>query len=81
MFDACFTTAGVRFNACSSFHRCAPTAEFSIFYISKMFKSRVKEHFRDIKTKMEKSVVSQVWKEKHVMDCKPILLKQALNTN
>ena len=41
----------------------------------------VKEHFRNIKKgEIEKSAVAaHVWKEKHAMDHKPALLKQAAN--
>ena len=43
--------------------------------------TRVKEHFRNIKNgEIEKSAVAaHVWKEKHAMYHKPILLKQASN--
>ena len=43
--------------------------------------SRVKEHFRNIKNgEIEKSAIAaHVWKEKHAMDHKPVLLKQAAN--
>ena len=41
--------------------------------------TKVKEHFRNIKNgEIEKSTVAaHVWKEKHAMNCKPVLLKQA----
>ena len=43
--------------------------------------TRVKEHFRNIKNgEIEKSgVAAHVWKEKHTMDHKLVLLKQASN--
>ena len=43
--------------------------------------TRVEEHFRNIKNgEIEKSAVAaHVWKEKHTMDHKPVLLKQAAN--
>ena len=43
--------------------------------------TRVKEHFRNIKNEeIEKSEVAEhLWKEKHVVDHKPVLLKQASN--
>ena len=43
--------------------------------------TRAKEHFKSIKIgEIEKSAVAaQVWKEKHAIDCKAILLKQASN--
>ena len=39
------------------------------------------EHFRNIKNgQIEKSAIAAyVWKEKHAMDGKPVLLKQASN--
>ena len=42
-------------------------------------KTRVKEHFRNIKNgEIEKlAVAAHVWKAKHAMDCKPVLIKQA----
>ena len=40
--------------------------------------TRVKEHFRNIKNgEIEKP--AHAWKEKHAMDLKPVLLKQASN--
>ena len=49
-------------------------------YIEKKrdLETRVKEHFRTIKNgEIEKSAVAEhVWKEKHAMDHKPVLLKQ-----
>jgi GIY-YIG catalytic domain. len=43
--------------------------------------TRVKEHFRYIKNgEIEKlAIAAHVWKEKHAMDHKPVLLKQAAN--
>ena len=43
--------------------------------------TRVKEHFRYIKNgEIEKSAVAApIWKEKHALDHKPVLLKQASN--
>ena len=43
--------------------------------------SRVKENFRNTRNgKTEKSAIAApVWKEKHAMDRKPVLLKQATN--
>ena len=43
--------------------------------------TRVEEHFTNIKNgEIEKSAVAaHVWKEKHAMDHKPVLLKQASN--
>ena len=43
--------------------------------------TRVKEHFRNIKNaEIEKSAIAaHVWKEKHAMNHKPVLLKQAVN--
>ena len=43
--------------------------------------TRVKEHFRNIKNgEIEKSAIAaHVWKEKHAMDHKPVLLKQSAN--
>ena len=43
--------------------------------------TRVKEHFRNIKNgETEKSAVAaHVWKEKHAIDHKPVLSKQASN--
>ena len=40
--------------------------------------TRVKEHFRNINNgEIEKSAIAaHVWKEKHAMDHKPVLLKQ-----
>ena len=44
-------------------------------------KTRVKDYFRNIKNgEIEKSIVAaQVWKEKHAMDRKLVLLKKASN--
>ena len=43
--------------------------------------TRVKEHFRNIKNgEIGKSAIAaHVWKGKHAMDRKPVLLKQAAN--
>ena len=43
--------------------------------------TRVKEHFRNIKNgEAEKSAVAaHIWREKHAMDRKPVLLKQTSN--
>jgi hypothetical protein len=45
------------------------------------FETRVKEHFRNIYNReTEKTPVAvHAWKEKHIMDRKPVLLKQASN--
>ena len=55
-----------------------------IWYIGKTkgdVETRVKKHFRNIKNgEIEKATVAAyVWKEKHAMDHKPVLLKQASN--
>ena len=54
------------------------------FFIGKKkrnLETRVKEHFRNIKNgEIEKSAVAaHVWKVKHAMHHKPVLLKQAAN--
>ena len=43
--------------------------------------ARVKEHFRNIKNgEIEKlATAAYVWKEKHAIDRKPVLLEQASN--
>jgi hypothetical protein len=44
--------------------------------------TRVKEHFRNINNgEIEKSAATHVWKEKHAMDHKTVLLNQASNKN
>ena len=43
--------------------------------------TRVKENFRNIKKwrNRKSAVTAHVWKEKHTMDCKTVLLKQSSN--
>ena len=55
---------------CFSFHTCAAIADFPI-----------SPFFRDIKNgEIEKlAVAAHVWKEKHAMDHKLVLLKQGAN--
>ena len=45
--------------------------------------TRVKENFRNIKKwrNRKSAVTAHVWKEKHAMDHKLVLLKQASNKN
>ena len=49
--------------------------------IKRDLETKVKEHIRNIKNgEIEKSAVAaHVWKEKHAMECKLVLLKQASN--
>ena len=69
MFNACLIGV-LRSIACFSFHTCAAIADFSIFYF-----------FRNVENgEIEKSAITaHLWKEKHAMDHKPVLLKQAAN--
>ena len=50
------------------------------FIYERQLETKVKEHFRNIKNGVEKSAVAAyARKEKHAMDHKPVLLKQASN--
>ena len=60
---------------------CKDCEKIYIGKTKRNLETKVKEHFRNIKNgKIEKSAVAaHVWKEKHAMDHKPVLLKQAAN--
>ena len=60
---------------------CKDCEKIYIGKTKRNLKTRVKEHFRNIKNgEIETSAVAaHVWKEKHAMDRKPVLLKQAAN--
>ena len=68
-------------NSCLGYKNRSPYCEK--IYIGKTkrnLETRVKEHFRNIKMEKEKSAIAaHVWKEKHAVDHKPVLLKQAAN--
>ena len=60
---------------------CKDCEKIYIRKTKRNLETRVKEHFRNIKNgEIEKlAIAAHVWKEKHAMDHKPVLLKQAAN--
>ena len=60
---------------------CKDCKKIYIGKTKRNLETRVKEHFRNINNgEIEKSAIAaHVWKEKHAMDHKPVLLKQAAN--
>ena len=60
---------------------CKDCEKIYIGKVKRIFETRVKDHFRNIKNgEIEKSAIeAHAWKEKHAMDHKPVLLKHAAN--
>ena len=60
---------------------CKDCEKIYIGKAKRNLETRVKKHFRNIKNgEIEKSAIAtHVWKEKHAMDHKAVLLKQAAN--